>query len=88
MSSCDVNTLVEGQNSAEKGRCIMLKKLFGLTVASHLEKAEKYEKIGKLGMARLELEQALGSVGLEDTAQREKLHSALDRIQVKEQEDA
>jgi tetratricopeptide (TPR) repeat protein len=66
----------------------MLKRLFGLNIANHLVRAEKYEEIGKLGMARLEVEQALELVGLDETAAREKLLSVLDRIQAKEQEDA
>jgi len=66
----------------------MLRRVFALDVASHLEKAEKYEQLGKLGMARLELEEALEAIGLDGTVEREKVHARLDRIQAKEQEDA
>ncbi|HVN81851.1 MAG TPA: tetratricopeptide repeat protein [Terriglobia bacterium] len=66
----------------------MLRRLFGLSVSSHQEKAEKYEQIGKLGMARLELEQALENVDLANASLREKLLAALDRIQAKEKEDS
>ncbi len=64
------------------------KKLFGLDVTSHVERAEKYERIGKLGMAKFELEQALDQVGWESNAQREQINAFLDRIELKEQEDA
>ena len=41
----------------------LIKRLFGLDVASHLERAERYEQAGKLGMAQLELERALDIAG-------------------------
>ena len=41
----------------------LIKRLFGLDVASHLERAEQYERAGKLGMAQLELERALEIAG-------------------------
>jgi hypothetical protein len=66
----------------------LIRRLFGLDVASHLQRAEKYEEVGKLGMARLELERALEIASLEDDAQREQVNRVLDRISTKEQEDA
>jgi hypothetical protein len=65
-----------------------LKRLFGADVASHLARAEKYERLGKLGMARFELDQALEAVSLEDSDRREQIHVSIDRLTQREQEDA
>lgn len=65
-----------------------MRKLFGLDAAAHMERAGKYERIGKLGMARLELEQALETVGLGDTKGRDEINHSLDRLALLEQEDA
>jgi tetratricopeptide (TPR) repeat protein len=72
----------------EGGTMSLIKRLFGLDVASYLQRAEKYEEVGKLGMARLELERALEIASLEDVAQREQINRLLDRISAKEQDDA
>ena len=37
----------------------LIKRLFGMDLASHLERAEKWERAGKLGMAQLEYERAI-----------------------------
>ncbi len=65
-----------------------MRKLFGLDAAAHSERAAKYERIGKLGMARLELEQALEAISLTDAKGREKINQSLDRLTLLEQEDA
>ena len=65
-----------------------LKRLFGADVASHLARAEKYERLGKLGMARFELDRALEAVSLEDSDRREQIHVSIDRLTQREQEDA
>lgn len=66
----------------------LLRQLLGLDVASCLQRAEKYERIGKLRMARLELENALEMAGLRDQAQKQRINALLDRISLTEQEDA
>ena len=66
----------------------LMKRLFGLDVASHMERADKYEQSGKLGMAQLELERALEIAGAADTAQRELINSRMDSLAAKQKEDA
>jgi tetratricopeptide (TPR) repeat protein len=64
-----------------------IKKLFGLDVVAHLELAEKYERAGKLGMARLELERALEIGAAGSPAERERINARLAELASKEQED-
>src|SRR5262249_23843322 len=58
----------------------LVKKLFGLYVASHLERAEKYERAGKLGMAQLELERALEIVNQAEREEWEQINSRIDAL--------
>jgi tetratricopeptide (TPR) repeat protein len=76
------------ETQGEGGTMSLIKRLFGFDVASYLHRAEKYEEVGKLGMARLELERALEIASLEDVSQREQVNRILDRISTKEQGDA
>src|SRR5262245_41032513 len=66
----------------------LIKRLFGLDVTSHLERAERYERAGKLGMAQLELEQALEIAGATDPAEREQINARMDSLAARLQEDA
>jgi len=66
----------------------LMKRLFGLDVASHMERADKYEQAGKLGMAQLELERALEIAGAADPAERERINSRMDSLATKQHEDA
>jgi tetratricopeptide (TPR) repeat protein len=65
-----------------------LKRLFGLDVNEHMERANKYVQIGKLGMARLELEQCLELATVHDPKIREKVNLQLDQLTAREQVDA
>jgi tetratricopeptide (TPR) repeat protein len=65
-----------------------LKRLFEGDAASYLERAEKYERLGKLGMARLELDRALEVVSWDDSVRREQIHASIDRLTKHEQQDA
>src|SRR5262249_13307280 len=65
-----------------------LKRLFEGDTASYLERAEKYERLGKLGMSRLELDRALEAVSWDDSALREQIHASIDRLTKQEQQDA
>jgi len=65
----------------------LIKRLFGLDVASHVERAEKYERAGKLGMAQLEFERALELAGASDE-QREQINARMDALAAKQHEDA
>src|SRR5262249_53996408 len=47
-----------------------------------------YERLGKLGMARLELDRALEAVSWDDSALREQIHASIDRLAKQEQQDA
>ncbi|MCI0419426.1 MAG: tetratricopeptide repeat protein [Acidobacteria bacterium] len=66
----------------------LIKKLFGLDAAAHLERAERYEQSGKLGMAQLELERALDTAGAAATKERERINARMDALAVKQHEDA
>ena len=66
----------------------LLKKLFGLDVASHLQRAEKYERAGKLGMAQLELERALEITSPAEPEEREQINSRIDALSSRQHEDA
>lgn len=66
----------------------LIKRLFGMDVASHLERAEKWEKAGKLGMAQLELERAMDIAGATDPEQRELINARMDALAAKQHEDA
>ncbi|MGH9425449.1 MAG: tetratricopeptide repeat protein, partial [Terriglobia bacterium] len=66
----------------------LIKRLFGMDVASHLERAEKYERSGKLGMAQLELERALEIAGAADAEQREQINARMDALVARQHEDA
>ncbi len=66
----------------------LIKRLFGLDVAAHLERAERYERAGKLGMAQLELERALEIAGPSITEQREDINTRMDALAAKQHEDA
>jgi tetratricopeptide (TPR) repeat protein len=66
----------------------LIKRLFGLDVASHLERAQKYEQAGKMGMAQLELERALEITGPADDEQREQINARMDALAAKQHEDA
>jgi tetratricopeptide (TPR) repeat protein len=65
-----------------------LKRLFEGDTASCLERAEKYERLGKLAMARLELDRALEAVSWDDSVLREQIHASIDRLTKQEQQDA
>jgi len=65
----------------------LLKRLFGLDATASLEQAGKYAKLGKLAMARLELEEALTVIPLADQEMRQKVNVELDRILQLEQAD-
>jgi len=66
----------------------LIKRLFGLDVASHLERAEKYERAGKLGMAQLELERAMEIAGAVDAEQREQINARMDALAARQHEEA
>ena len=66
----------------------LIKRLFGMDVASHLERAEKWEKAGKLGMAQLELERAMDIAGAVDAEQREQINLRMDALAARQHEDA
>src|SRR5262245_15915606 len=65
-----------------------LKRLFETDVPFHLARAERYERMVRLGIARLELDQALESVGISDAARRAEINAFLDRLAQREQDDA
>jgi tetratricopeptide (TPR) repeat protein len=66
----------------------LIKRLFGMDVASHLARADKYEQAGKLGMAQLELERAMDIAGAADPAQREQINARMDALAARQHEDA
>jgi len=66
----------------------LIERLFGLDVVSHLERAEKYERAGKLGMAQLEFERALEIAGPANAEQREQINTRIDALAAKQHEDA
>jgi tetratricopeptide (TPR) repeat protein len=66
----------------------LFKTIFGFNAATSLERAEKYEKLGKLDMARLELEEALSNLPPGEREFRETINSRLDRIVRQESEDS
>ncbi|HEU0005169.1 MAG TPA: tetratricopeptide repeat protein [Terriglobia bacterium] len=66
----------------------LIKRLFGLDVASHLDRAEKWERAGKLGMAQLELERAMEIAGAVDAEQREQINARMDALAARQHEDA
>jgi len=65
----------------------LIRRLFGLDAATHLERAEKYERSGKLGMAQLELEQAL-DIGGPDAELRQQINARMDALAARRHEDA
>lgn len=65
----------------------LIKRLFGLDVASHLERADRYERAGKIGMAQLELE-GLFEIAGPDDALRKQINARMDALAEKLQEDA
>ena len=65
-----------------------LRKLFGMDAGAYIQRARKYEQIGKFGMARLECERAAELIEHQDPASQEELKTILDRIAAKEKEDA
>jgi tetratricopeptide (TPR) repeat protein len=66
----------------------LMKRLFGMDVASHLARADKYEQVGKLGMAQLELERAIDIAGAADPSQRQQINSRMDSLATKQNVDA
>ena len=66
----------------------LIKRLFGLDVASHLDRAEKWERAGKLGMAQLELERAMEIAGAVDAERREQINARMDALAARQHEDA
>ena len=66
----------------------LIKRLFGMDLASHLERADKWERAGKLGMAQLEYERAIEIAGAADPAQREQINARMDALAARQQEDA
>ena len=66
----------------------LIKRLFGMDLASHLERAEKWERAGKLGMAQLEYERAIDIAGAADPAQREQINARMDALAARQHEDA
>ena len=66
----------------------LIKRLFGSDLASHLERAEKWERAGKLGMAQLEYERALEIGGATDAAQRAQINAKMDALAARQHEDA
>jgi tetratricopeptide (TPR) repeat protein len=65
-----------------------LRKLLGTDAGAYIQRARKYEQIGKFGMARLECERAAELIGHQDPASQSELKTILDRIAVKEKENA
>jgi tetratricopeptide (TPR) repeat protein len=65
-----------------------LRKLLGLDAGACIEKARKYEQMGKLGMARLECERAAELIENRDPVSKEELNSLLNQIAARDQEDA
>ena len=65
-----------------------LRKLLGTDAGAYIQRARKYEQIGKFGMARLECERAAELIEHQDPASQEELKTILDRIAAKEQENA
>jgi tetratricopeptide (TPR) repeat protein len=65
-----------------------LRKLFGMDAGAYIQRAWKYEQVGKLGMARLECERAAELIEHQDPASQEELKATLDRIAAKEQGNA
>jgi len=59
-----------------------------MDLASHLERAEKWERAGKLGMAQLEYERAIEIAGAADSAQREQINARMDALAARQHEDA
>jgi len=66
----------------------LIKRLFGLDVASHLDRAKKWERAGKLGMAQLELERAMEIAGAVDAEQREQINARMDALAARQHEEA
>lgn len=58
----------------------LFKTLFGFDAAASMERAEKYERLGKLDMAQLELEETLSNLPLGEKDLRGTINTALDRI--------
>jgi len=59
-----------------------------MDLASHLERAEKWERAGKLGMAQLEYERAIEIAAAADAEQREQINARMDALAARQQEDA
>jgi tetratricopeptide (TPR) repeat protein len=66
----------------------LFKTLFGFDATASMERAEKYERLGKLDMARLELEDALSNLPPGEREVRGTINAALDRIFRHEDEDS
>ena len=73
---------------AKGGNMSFLRKLLGMDAGAYIERARKYEQLGKLGMARLECERAAELIEHQGPASQEDLKTLLDRIAAKEQENA
>jgi tetratricopeptide (TPR) repeat protein len=65
----------------------LFKSLFGFDAAASLERAKKYESLGKLDMARLELEDILSNLPPGEKELRGTVNTSLDRITRLENED-
>jgi len=59
-----------------------------MDLASHLERAEKWERAGKLGMAQLEYVRAIEIAAAADPEQREQINARMDALAARQQEDA
>ena len=66
----------------------LIKRLFGMDLASHLERAEKWERAGKLGMAQLEYERAIEIAAAADAEKREQINARMDALAARQHEDA
>ena len=66
----------------------LIKRLLGMDLASHLERAEKWERAGKLGMAQLEYERAIEIAAAADAEQREQINARMDALAARQHEDA
>jgi len=66
----------------------LIRRLLGMDLASHLERAERWARAGKLGMAQLEYERALEIAAAADAEQREQINARMDALAARQQEDA
>jgi tetratricopeptide (TPR) repeat protein len=68
------------------GHMSFLRRLLGIDAKSCIDKARRYEQMGKLGMARMECEKAAELIEYHDAVSQEELKALLSEISAKEQE--